>query len=139
MKKVKVSFDTWIQLLGMLGVLGGLVFVGLEMQQSQTIALGAQQQANLVSKNLEKTLTGLNTIENRSAATMSQLTFVMNQFASSAQLAGDSIEDMAAMSAVLIEAGEEQGKAGRALRMIYARLGSDMSGNNAILLSLIHI
>ena len=45
MKKVKVSFDTWIQLLGMLGVLGGLVFVGLEMQQSQTIALGAQQQA----------------------------------------------------------------------------------------------
>ena len=29
----KVSLDTWIQLLGMLGVLGGLVFVGLEMQQ----------------------------------------------------------------------------------------------------------
>ena len=47
MKKVKVSFDTWIQLLGMLGVLGGLVFVGLEMQQSQKIAL-AGQQANRV-------------------------------------------------------------------------------------------
>ena len=31
MKRVKVSFDTWIQL-GMTGVLGGLVFVGLEMQ-----------------------------------------------------------------------------------------------------------
>ena len=31
MKKVKVSFDTWIQLLGMLGVLGGLNFVGLEL------------------------------------------------------------------------------------------------------------
>tara|TARA_Y100000814_G_scaffold114498_1_gene81399 strand:- start:233 stop:691 length:459 start_codon:yes stop_codon:yes gene_type:complete len=45
MKNIKVSFDTWIQLLGMVGVLGGLVFVGLEMQQSQTIALGAQQQA----------------------------------------------------------------------------------------------
>ena len=29
MQKVKVSFDTWIQLLGMLGVLGGLIFVGL--------------------------------------------------------------------------------------------------------------
>ena len=28
MNKVKVSFDTWIQLLGMVGVLGGLVFVG---------------------------------------------------------------------------------------------------------------
>ena len=35
MMKVKVSFDTWIQLLGMLGVLGGLVFVGLEMQQTK--------------------------------------------------------------------------------------------------------
>ena len=45
MKKIKVSFDTWIQLLGMVGVLGGLVFVGLEMQQSQTIAIAAQIQA----------------------------------------------------------------------------------------------
>ena len=45
MKKVKVSFDTWVQLLGMLGVLGGLVFVGLEMSQSRQIALAAQQQA----------------------------------------------------------------------------------------------
>ena len=35
MKKIKISFDTWVQLLGMVGVLGGLVFVGLEMQQSQ--------------------------------------------------------------------------------------------------------
>ena len=45
MKKVKVSFDTWIQLLGMLGVLGGLVFVGLEMQQNQRIAIASQIQA----------------------------------------------------------------------------------------------
>tara|TARA_B100000674_G_scaffold96821_1_gene69492 strand:- start:24 stop:200 length:177 start_codon:yes stop_codon:yes gene_type:complete len=44
MKKIKVSFDTWIQLLGMVGVLGGLVFVGLEMQQSQRIALANTQQ-----------------------------------------------------------------------------------------------
>ena len=44
MKKVKVSFDTWIQLLGMLGVLG-LVFVGLEMQQTQRIAIAGQVQA----------------------------------------------------------------------------------------------
>ena len=44
MKKVKVSFDVWIQLLGMLGVLGGLVFVGLEMRQSQMIAQAGQQQ-----------------------------------------------------------------------------------------------
>ena len=33
------SLDTWIQLLGMLRLLGGLVFVGLEMLETQTIAL----------------------------------------------------------------------------------------------------
>ena len=44
MKKIRVSFDTWIQLLGMTGVLGGLVFVGLEMQQTQNIAIAGQQQ-----------------------------------------------------------------------------------------------
>ncbi len=41
----KVSLDTWIQLSGMIGLLGGLIFVGLEMRQSHTIALAAQQQA----------------------------------------------------------------------------------------------
>ena len=41
----KVSLDMWIQLLGMLGLLGGLVFVGLEMRQSQIIALAGQTQA----------------------------------------------------------------------------------------------
>ena len=45
MQKIKVSFDTWIQLLGMLGVIGGLVFVGLEMQQTQRIAIASQVQA----------------------------------------------------------------------------------------------
>ena len=45
MNMKKVSVDVWIQLIGMLGVLGGLVFVGLEMRQSQLIAIGAQQQA----------------------------------------------------------------------------------------------
>ena len=45
MKKVKVSFDTWIQLLGMVGVIGGLIFVGLEMQQTQNIAIAGQAQA----------------------------------------------------------------------------------------------
>ena len=45
MIKVKVSFDTWIQLLGMVGVLGGLVFVGLKMQQTQRIAIAGQTQA----------------------------------------------------------------------------------------------
>ena len=41
MNRIKVSFDAWIQLLGMIGVLGGLIFVGLEMRQTQTIALAA--------------------------------------------------------------------------------------------------
>ena len=41
----KVSLDTWIQLLGMVGLLGGLIFVGLEMKQSQTIAVAGQTQA----------------------------------------------------------------------------------------------
>ena len=39
----RASLDTWIQLLGMIGLLGGLIFVGLEMKQSQIIALAAQQ------------------------------------------------------------------------------------------------
>jgi len=52
----------------------------------------------------------------------------MNQFASQADLANESIAGMAAQSATLIEAGEEQGKAGRALKQIYARLGADTSG-----------
>ena len=41
----KINVDTWIQLLGMVGVLGGLVFVDLEMQQSQGIAIASQVQA----------------------------------------------------------------------------------------------
>ena len=45
MNMKKVSLDTWIQLLGMIGVLGGLVFVGFEMQQSQRIAIASQVQA----------------------------------------------------------------------------------------------
>ena len=43
----KVSLDTWIQLSGMVGLLGGLIFVGLEMQQNQRIALAAQQTARV--------------------------------------------------------------------------------------------
>ena len=45
MQRIKVSFDTWIQLLGMVGVIGGLIFVGLEMQQTQNIAIAGQAQA----------------------------------------------------------------------------------------------
>ena len=40
----KINLDTWIQLLGMLGVIASLIFVGLEMRQSQRIALVSQMQ-----------------------------------------------------------------------------------------------
>ena len=46
----KVSLDTWIQLLGMVGLLGGLVFVGLEMRQSQRIALADTEQQRAISQ-----------------------------------------------------------------------------------------
>ncbi|MAQ69099.1 MAG: hypothetical protein CMQ09_08210, partial [Gammaproteobacteria bacterium] len=58
MQKIMVSFDTWIQLLGMLGVLGGLVFVGLEMQQTQRIAIAGQVQAR-AEMQVNRLLTGL--------------------------------------------------------------------------------
>ena len=35
----KVSLDTWIRILELVGLLGGLLFVGLEMRQPQIIAL----------------------------------------------------------------------------------------------------
>ena len=89
---------------------------------------GAIIRNNMIRENSFRIMDQLNSIENTSVATMSQLTFVMNQFAAQANLAGESIASMAAMAAVLVESGEEQGKAGRALRMIYARLGADTAG-----------
>ena len=53
MKRVKVSFDAWVQLLGMLGVIGSLVFVGLEMRQSQRIALVSQIQQRSYAGSVE--------------------------------------------------------------------------------------
>ena len=88
----------------------------------------AEERRQMIYRNSMRVLDELNTIENRSAATMQQITYVMNQFASQAELTGESIAAMAAMSATLIEAGEEQGKGGRALRMIYARLGANTNG-----------
>ena len=41
----KIGFDTWVQLLGLLSVLGGLIFVGLELQQAHRIAIASQVQA----------------------------------------------------------------------------------------------
>ena len=40
----KVNLDVWIQLLGMIGIIFSLIFVGLEMRQSHRIALAGQTQ-----------------------------------------------------------------------------------------------
>jgi len=127
-----------------IGMIFGLIS-GMETEAAMQRMINLQQQTHFMTDALEENLTmeeraiqiransmsvldQLNTVENRSAATMSQITYVMNQFASQAHLTGESIAYMAAMSATLIEAGEEQGKGGRALKMIYARLGADTSG-----------
>lgn len=98
------------------------------LSESQFKLMSAEKQANVVRQNSMQLLDSLNTIENRSSATMQGITHVMNEFAAAGNLAGDSINFMAAASAVLIERGEQQGKAGRALKQMYARLGADTSG-----------
>lgn len=90
-------------------------------------AMSAEQQANIVRANSIRVLDQLNTIENTSVATMEDITFVLNQFASQADIAGESIGDMAAMSALLLETGEEVSRAGTGLRMIYQRIGNENS------------
>tara|TARA_R110002012_G_scaffold125464_3_gene276996 strand:- start:4087 stop:7377 length:3291 start_codon:yes stop_codon:yes gene_type:complete len=126
------------------GIKFGLIS-GMETEAAMQRMINLQQQTDFMTEGLKDNMTQeeraqtiransmsvldqLNTVENRSAATMEQVTFVMNQFAAQAHLTGESIAYMAAMSATLIEAGEEQGKGGRALRMIYARLGANTSG-----------
>ena len=42
---VAISFTGLANLLGVVGVIGSLIFVGLELRQSQIIALASQQQA----------------------------------------------------------------------------------------------
>ena len=55
----KVSIDVWIQFVGMLSVLAGLVFVGLEMRQAQFIAIaGQQQQRAIMQGELNYSITG---------------------------------------------------------------------------------
>lgn len=111
-----------IQLNQQAGILYG------EMTRQQIMSLSARKQEIILTENSARALDTLNTIANRSVALEGDLVKTMTNFASAAHLAGDSFEFMAASSAVLLEAGEEQGTAGRALRMIYARLGGDING-----------
>ena len=45
MNMKKVSLDVWIQLIGMLGVLGGLVALVIELNQSQRLSQASAYQA----------------------------------------------------------------------------------------------
>ena len=90
--------------------------------------MSAEQKRMHVAREMQGVVNQLNSIEDKSAATMAKITRTMNEFAAQGDLAGESIANMAAMSAVLIEAGEESGKAGVALRMTYGRLGADIDG-----------
>ena len=58
----KVDINALIQLLGMVGIIGSLIFVGLEMRQSQRIAMAGQQMertALLIEANAVFTEAGL--------------------------------------------------------------------------------
>lgn len=121
----------------------------LNVEESQRALIKLQQQANIfygdytdgmvrgmsvekqravLTENSAKALDALNTIANRSVALEGDLVQTMTNFASQGHLVGESFEFMAAASATLLEAGEEQGTAGRALRMMYARLGGNING-----------
>lgn len=104
----------------------GILYGGLNQAQYESLSL--KQQEILLNKQSAIALDSLNTIANRSVALEGDLVQTMTNFASQGQLAGDSFHFMAAASAVMLEAGEEAGTAGRALRMTYARLGGNING-----------
>lgn len=105
-----------------------MVQTSKDFTKAQYDALSPLEQQNRIHGNTIQVLNQLNTIENRSIATLDQMTYSMNQFASQAALTGDSVANMGAYSAALLESGEQQGAAGRALRMMFARLGGDIAG-----------
>ena len=104
----------------------GFMYGDMTKEQYQQLDLARQRIVLLdgTASGLNK----LNTVANRSVAMEGDIVHVMSQFAAQGHLVNDSFEAMAAMSAVLLEAGEEMGTAGRALRAIYARLGGNING-----------
>ena len=87
----------------------------------------------VVLGNTVKFVDMLNEAENKTGATIQGITMSMSQYAASAQLANMEMSEQVALSAALIEQGEEQGKSGRAIKMMLARIASDRSDNNALL------
>lgn len=90
--------------------------------------LSVMEKRNVLTEQSAVMLDTLNTIANRSVAMEGDLVKTLSNFAAQGNLVGESFEFMAAASATLLEAGEEQGASGRALRMMYARLGGNISG-----------
>lgn len=99
-----------------------------DLTASQFQRLSQLEKEAVLTENAAYALDSLNTIANRSVAVEGELVEVMTNFSAQGALVGETFHDMAAMSAVLLEAGEEAGAAGRALRMIYARMGGDING-----------
>ncbi len=87
----------------------------------------------VVLGNTVKFVNMLNEAENKTGANIQSITQSMSQYAASAKLANMELSEQVALSASLIEQGEEQGKSGRAIKMMLARLASDRSDNNALL------
>ncbi len=104
----------------------GILYAG--RTQAEFEQLGLMQQRVVLTEQSAEALDSLNTIANRSVALEGDLVQTMTNFAAQGKLAGDSFHFMAAASAVMLEAGEEAGTAGRALRMTYARLGGNING-----------
>ena len=99
-----------------------------DLNASQFQRLSQLEKEAVLTENAAYALDALNTIANRSVAVEGELVEVMTNFSAQGALVGETFHDMAAMSAVLLESGEEAGAAGRALRMIYARMGGDING-----------
>lgn len=142
-QEAAVGAATGAMLMGTVGMMGTDQALSQMMQlQMQTgfmysgfdrDALSSQQQRTVVLGRTVELVNQLNEAENKTGATIQGITQSMSQYAASAQLANMEMSEQIALSASLIEQGEEQGKSGRALKMILARIASDRSENNALL------
>ena len=101
--------------------------------EAQFKALDAEEQRLVVMNNNMILLNQLNEVSNRSNANINQISESMNRYASTAALANMSLSEQVALSAALIEQGENEGRAGTSLKMILTRLATNRSENNELL------
>jgi TP901 family phage tail tape measure protein len=91
-------------------------------------AMTAEEQRQVILGNSMIAIDQLNTVSNRSMATVEELATAMDQYASSATLSNESLAAQASMAAILIQSGEKASKAGRGLKQMYMRIASDTGG-----------